>query len=182
MAQLQLLGSLSLALLTATVPTEARSPPQGRSSSSKQQTCAWSPGMDSSCTDCGSTLNTTTKEDCCAACWADPNCKVGVFQNNSVLGVGNRCYLKGGYVQPQPKPSGDIVACVARHNPAPAPPVPCFNAPDHHCEIAFVTANLSAHTFSGFGADIVWPSNARGFAGFAPLGLKYLRVAEGSLT
>jgi hypothetical protein len=138
--------------------------------------------MDSSCTDCGSTLNTTTKEDCCAACWADPNCKVGVFQNNSALGVVNRCYLKGGYVQPQPKPSATIVACVARHNPAPAPPVPCFNAPDHHCEIAFAAANLSAHTFSGFGADIVWPSNERGFAGFAPLGLKYLRVAEGSLT
>ena len=119
--------------------------------------------MDSTCTDCGSTINVTTKEQCCAACWAMPTCVVGVFQNNSKLQRSNRCYLKGGYVTPVPKPSADIIACTARHNPTPPPTMPCFNAPSgQHCGIEFVATNLSRHTFSGFGADLVWPANEKG--------------------
>ena len=62
---------------------------------------------------------------------------------------------------------------------APAPAVPCFDLAQG-CIIEFEVQNLSQHRFSGFGADLVWPANSTGFAGFAPLHIKYLRLAEGA--
>jgi hypothetical protein len=150
--------------------------------------CTFIPGADFSTTKGLETLHgVDSKEACCTRCFGESECRAGVWQNNSGLTFPNgstvpdACYLKGGVVAPVPKGKKTLVGCLARPNPPPprAPVVPCFNAARQPCTIEFNVSDVS-HVFSGFGADLVYPANGSGFAGFQPLHLRYLRVAVGT--
>jgi hypothetical protein len=152
------------------------------------RTCTWTRGADYSTTKGLETHHgVDSKEACCAKCFEESDCRAGVWQDNSERAYPNgstipdACYLKGGLVAPMQKGKKNLVGCLARPNspPPPMPPVPCFNAAGQPCTIEF-NASDTSHVFSGFGADLVYPANASGFAGFQPLCLRYLRVAAGT--
>jgi len=84
--------------------------------------CKYTPNVDYTTTSGGS-ASATSKADCCAKCQAVATCKVGVYQPK---GTGGVCYLKGGTVQPKPKPG--VTACVAREPPPPAPAFDCASS------------------------------------------------------
>ena len=92
--------------------------------------CTHIADMDYSPTESHGSPAVETAAECCAACFKYPSCKVGVFQNKSGCAKPpcSVCYLKGGFVTPTPKPGSGLVACVARHNPTPAPAFDCSAA------------------------------------------------------
>ena len=89
--------------------------------------CSFVPDVDYTTTNGGETKS-KSREECCAACQAIPDCIAGVFQAHS-----SKCFLKGGHVKalPPDKNKG-IVACVAR-KPSPLPPPFNCSTPGKNC-------------------------------------------------